>query len=64
MNVTILKQKIRVELIIAIMVIGGFIGVTFLCNCKGSIENLVDSAMYPHANKKRKGDCKCGSKTI
>lgn len=37
MNITIFSQKIRIEIVLLIMIIGGFVGVTFWCNCKGNI---------------------------
>ena len=36
-----MKQKVRVELIVVALLIGGFIGVTFWCNCKS--EGMCDS---------------------
>lgn len=37
MNLTIFGQRVRIEIIMLIMLIGGFIGVTFWCKCKGNI---------------------------
>ena len=38
MEITILGQKLRVELIILCMIIGGFIGVNMFCSCAGGIK--------------------------
>lgn len=39
-----MKQKVRVELIVVALLIGGFIGVTFWCNCKsGKSEGMCGS---------------------
>jgi len=56
MKLNVFGQFIRIELIMLILVVGGFIGVTFLCNCNGNMyEGLAgfnDDA----------SSCGCGSK--
>ena len=52
MKLNVFGQFIRIELIMLILVVGGFIGVTFLCNCNGNMyEGLAGAS-----------SCGCGSK--
>ena len=37
MKINVFGQRIRIELLMMILLIGGFIGVTFWCNCNGNI---------------------------
>ena len=54
-----MKQKVRVELIVVALLIGGFIGVTFWCKCKGDIlEGLSGSEL--NTEEKKKG-CGCNN---
>lgn len=56
MKLNVFGQFIRIELIMLILVVGGFIGVTFLCNCNGN--------MYEGLASFNEGasSCGCGSK--
>ena len=63
MNVTIFGQKIRIELIMIIMLIGGFIGVTFWCNCKGNIYEGMSVLGFSDVNvSEQRIGCGCTNK--
>ena len=53
-----MKQKVRVELIVVALLIGGFIGVTFWCKCKGDADEgmaLIGSPLYTKESEKKCG---------
>lgn len=58
MKLTIIGQSIRIELVMLILLIGGFIGVTFWCKCKG---NIYEGFAFLDDEKDKIG-CGCANK--
>ena len=59
MNLNIFGHRIRIELVMIIMLIGGFIGVTFWCNCKGNIYEGLSSLPFANLDDEN-GRINCG----
>ena len=45
MEITVLGQKLRVELIIICLIIGSFIGVNVFCSCAGGVKEGFNAAI-------------------
>ena len=62
MNINVFGQRVRIELVMIIMIIGGFIGVTFLCNCKGNIYEGLSSLGFSDIDDENRISCGCVNK--
>ena len=63
MNVPIFGQRVRIEIVMLIMLIGGFIGVTFWCNCKGNMYEGFNSLVWSDVDDENAGiGCGCVNK--
>jgi len=60
MNLNVFGQRVRIELVMFIMLIGGFIGVTFWCNCKGNIYEGLSDLGFSDLDDDEPGRINCG----
>ena len=62
MKLNVFGQRIRIELVMIIMIIGGFIGVTFWCNCKGNIYEGLSLQFAELDDENYRINCGCTNK--
>lgn len=62
MKLNVFGQHVRIELVMFILLIGGFIGVTFWCNCKGNIYEGLSSLSFSDLDDENRINCGCVNK--